>query len=171
MVTVMPTTPSELDSSTRVGGSQIFSGKTRELLFQHGFPDWFGHGRTSRVGDLDGDGYADVAIGDSNFHLSGPGDPGFKGTPVILEELTLKEALKLPSRPWSAFTPESGCLWIVSGRTREVMLGIYGKPGSREGIGLNTTSVPDVSGDGWPDLVVSGYHWNYVFPGPGNRVK
>lgn len=158
------------DSRCRNSQGHFVSVGRRRLLAKQGYPDALSeYGTTTNLGDMDGDGVADLGLGDPNFHLRGPGDPRFSGTPVDLDALTLAQAVNLSSAPWCAFTWESGCAWVLSGRTREVIAAVYGEPGSRDGMGLWMSPLPDVSGDGHPDFAVAAADGVYIFAGPGAR--
>jgi hypothetical protein len=160
-------------SDDRVGSVQFVSGKTRKPLFELSYPDFLSpYGVTVPMGDLDGDGIVDIAIGEPNFNLTGPGDPGHvPGTEPDLHQLTLNEAIALGSNPWCAFTWESGCAFVYSGRTHEVILGVWAAPGTRRGMGLEVAPMPDVSGDGYADVIVADQGTAYVFAGPGPEPK
>src|SRR5262249_7000572 len=156
--------------SDRMGSATFLSGKTRKPLFSIEYPELDDpYGITVGLGDIDGDGLGDVAIGAPNFHIRGVGDPGSttERKPGDIRSMTLKEALSIESDPWCAFTWESGCALIYSGRDRTVITGIFGHPGSREGVGLQITALPDISGDGFPDLAVLAGDEAWIVAGPG----
>jgi len=150
----------------------FLSGTTRKSLFTLRYPDMCSdHGITVAMGDLDGDGIGDIGLGDGNFNLLGPGDPGFAGNETNLSKFSLADALSLDSEPWCAFTWESGCAVVYSGRTREVIFGVWAEPGSREGLGVGLSPLPDFTGDGWPDVMVANGTTAYAFRGPGPEPK
>lgn len=158
------------DGRERRGGARCFSGSDGRELLTFAYPDRFPseHVATHALGDLDGDGFAEIGVGEPNFHLRGPGDPGFTLAQTIpIDYLSLAAALSIDSDPWCAFTHESGCAWIYSGRTRQVIWGAWAPPGSREGLGYHMASIADVSGDGWPDIAVTSGDKLFVLRGPG----
>lgn len=66
------------DSYERAGGVRCISGREGRDLVTLAYPGWISEcGCTHALGDFDGDGFGDLGVGDPNFHLSGPGDPGF----------------------------------------------------------------------------------------------
>lgn len=133
-------------------------------------PDmWSKYTVIEAAGDVDGDGSADLAIGEANFHIPGPGRP--LGTPaaVDLAHVSLEELVGRRSDPCVSMMWESGCAWIYSGATDEVIFGVYGLPGTTKGIGLGIASIADVNGDELPDLVVTDEDTIYVFAGPGAK--
>jgi hypothetical protein len=158
------------DLSFEWGSEAVFvSGKSMKKLFALPYPDCMSEYRaTVNMRDLDGDGVPDIGLGDGNFNLLGPGNPGYRPAQAVdLSKLTFAEALNLPSDPWCAFTWESGCAIFYSGRTREPILGIWAEPGSRDGLGVALCPLPDITGDGFPDVMVASGNRAYAFPGPG----
>jgi len=148
----------------------IYSFAEDKTLFELKGPDWFSkYSRTVSLGDIDGDGVPDFMLGEPDFHIRGLGDPGLPLAEDIpdLRTLTLADALALETGPWCAMTWESGTAWVYSGRTREVILGAWGAPGSRDGMGIHGTAIPDLTSDGCPELLIVGSNAAYVFPGPG----
>ena len=149
------------------------SGAAHETLFHVAYPDlWSEFGITAPLGDLDGDGHDEVAFGDANYNLPAWDDGACRGTDVApdLRALSLAEALELESKPCS-ISWESGCVRVYSGRTRKVVLGIWGTPGSHQGMGLAATGIPDVTGDGRRDLVVGDGKDAYVYSGSGAALR
>ncbi len=105
------------------------------------------------VGDVDGDGVADLAQGDCNFNLPDAAQAkNLGGDAIELEGMSLAAALKLESKPWSVSMIESGCVWVFSGATGAVIMGIYGEPGTATGLGREVFRVGDQDGDGRADL-------------------
>ena len=106
------------------------------------------------VGDVDGDGVADLAQGDCNFNFLGNAQlkNNGGGEVIELEGLTLAAALALESRPCSVSMVESGCVWVFSGATGGVIMGIYGEPGTSTGLGRDVFRVGDQDGDGRADV-------------------
>ena len=153
---------------------RIVSGTSRKSLFTLPYPDmWDEYEVTVPVGDIDGDGVPDIALGGPNFNLPGMLEsrgycPWFD---PYLGRLSLDQALFLVSSPWNSFTWESGAAIVYSGRTRRAILGVWAPPGSRKGLGLEVTALPDVNGDGCADLVVTDEDTAYVFAGPGPAKK
>ena len=154
----------------RSGSVLFLSGRSREPLFEIPYIDWLeADGGTVSVGDVDGDGYGDFGICTSQFHLPGPGDAHSPESHVLdFEELTLDELIRFESDPWCGGS-HSGCALLYSGRSQEVLWGVFGRPGSYRCIGHEMAALPDVSGDGYPDLIVTGNSEAYVFAGPGPR--
>lgn len=149
------------------------SGKTRKALFTIPPPDfWSDYTVVGALGDLDGDGIDDFALGDANFCLASPGDPGYEpGRAVDLGPLSLTQALALESAPWCAFTGETGCVLVYSGKSRSVLMGIWAPSGMRIDLGRDVAALPDVTGDGVADFLVGSYAQAYVFAGPGPSAE
>ena len=117
-------------------------------------PDWMPDDVSVRIlGDVDGDGVADLALGDSNFNLRDAEQAEHLGGPAVdLDGMTLAAALELESKPWSVSMIESGCVWVLSGATGDVLMGIYGEPGTTTGLGREVFRVGDQDGDGRADV-------------------
>ena len=161
--------------SFRYGAVCIVSGRTHHALFEALYPDGLDEFEvTVAMGDMDGDGVPDFALGGPNFNVEASLelDRDGKYHPQIKSDfsnLTLKDALAIPSEPRNAFSWESGAMHLYSGRTNEVILGVWGAPGSTRGMGLEVVPLPDVNGDGFPDFIVADESTGYVFAGPGPR--
>lgn len=113
-----------------------------------------------------------MALGDGNFNLPKENDPsGTPGCEVDVRKLTLAQAAQLESQPWCAFMWESGCAVVYSGRTREVLFGVWALPGSRQGLGLEIAPLPDVNGDGNPDILITDGANAFAFAGPARGTS
>lgn len=106
------------------------------------------------VGDIDGDGVADLGVGHTNFNLRGRHEVADASEVVDLGAISLRELLTVESRPMSMVEEESGCVWVVSGKTGEVLMGVYGEPGTTT-LGAFIAHVGDQDGDGRSDIAVS----------------
>jgi len=152
----------------------IVSGTSRKRLFDLPYPDmWDEYEVTVPVGDIDGDGVPDIALGGPNFNLPGMMEgrgycPWFD---PYLGTMSLDQALVISSKPWDAGTWESGAAIVYSGRTHRAIFGVWAPPGSRKGLGLEVTALPDINGDGSLDLIVCDENTAYVFSGPGPAKK
>lgn len=127
------------------------------------WPDW---GSVFALGDLDGDGFDDLGTTASDYAAGADLVAAVAAGKLDLRDVEL-EALRNGEGDSVEVDDKEGCVWVYSGRTRELIWVLLGRPGLREELGRGLCSVPDVSGDGWPDLVVSGREATYVFAGPG----
>ncbi len=152
---------------TRVGAVTLVSGRTFQRLFELRYPDAFSDlGVTAALGDLDGDGRAEIALGEPNFGLRGVSSGGWVLAPLAFATSSLQLAARIPSNPKS-MAHESGCVRIHSGRTREVVWGAFAHPESGEGLGYAVQRLPDIDGDGWADVLVTSGATAFAFAGPG----
>ncbi len=120
----------------------------RELPGPDIFPDWRS---LADVGDVDGDGVDDVAIGDTNFGMP-KAAPGCAALDV--RTMTIEQAASLESEPDSVGC-EAGCVHVRSGRTGQVVFGVWAAREPWRGLGYEVTRGPDVDRDGTDDLVVT----------------
>lgn len=141
------------------GSVRVHSGSSGALLREIRGPDIFPDWRSlADVGDVDGDGVHDVAIGETNFGLPRPA-PG--GAGVDVRTMTMEQAASLVSDPDSV-SYEAGCVVVHSGRTGEVVFGVWAAREPRRGLGFEVVRGPDVDGDGTDDLVVADSSNAYV---------
>lgn len=152
---------------TRHASTLLYSFAKNRRIGEFAYPDiWGDYGKTAAVGDLDGDGRDDLALGEPNFNLRDTAQvASLGGTATELAKLTLAEAVATKTQPVSV-AQESGTVWVYSGRTREVIFGVFGRPGTMDGIGHEILALGDVNDDGRPDLLVTGMGTGYVFAGP-----
>jgi hypothetical protein len=155
----------------RLGSVAIESSSARKPLFSLRYPDmWDEYEVTVPMGDFDGDGVPDIALGAPNFNLLAIGDHEHVfGFGQLMALLPLRFAMLVESEPWCSFTWESGCAIVYSGRTHEAIFGVWAEPGTREGLGLEVVPLPDVNGDGARDILVADENTAYIFAGPGTR--
>lgn len=88
------------------------------------------------------------------------------GERISAEELTaldLASALALPCETRASCCPESGLAVVYSGKDRSPMCGVWGLPGTFRNVGLDVAGLPDVNGDGAPELVVSAKEGTFFF--------
>lgn len=164
--------PEVLHEAVHVEGDfdtvRIHSGRTGDLLREVRGPDIFPDWRSlADVGDVDGDGVADFAIGETNFGLPKPA-PGCAA--VDVRTMTIEQAASLESAPDSV-SHESGCVVVHSGRTGEVVFGVWAAREPRRGLGFGVARGPDVDGDGTDDLVVTDASRAYVVRVPPVAAK
>lgn len=154
----------DLDA-TLVSGATLRSAGT--IVLPGVWAEW---GSVVALGDLDGDGFDDLGTTASNFVVGSNLLDAVKAGTIDLRGLDVEQLWE--GRGGATDTVEQeGCVWVYSGRTRDVMWVLLGRPGMREELGRGLCSVPDVSGDGWPDLVVSGREATYVLAGPGRGQR
>jgi hypothetical protein len=121
------------------------------------------------VGDLDGDGCTDVALGEPNFNLWGMQHVESKRRPAPdLKRMSLEEAVAAPTFPW-CMTPEPGAVHVYSGRSKQPLLVVFGPADSMRGLGGDALVLPDVDGDGAADLLVRDENVAFAMRGPGAR--
>jgi hypothetical protein len=155
------------------GSVRIVSGRDQTLIGDVSYPEAGSVGSIAvPLGDVDGDGYGDIGLGSADYFTSGPHRDGVEPDAPVealvhLREMTLEAALSMSWEPGGRGIWDSGMVSICSGRTREVLCGIWGDPRSAQGMGLGIAPIDDVDGDGLPDLVVSDASQAYVFAGPG----
>jgi hypothetical protein len=122
------------------------------------------------LGDLDGDGAPELAIGEANYGIDSPQRQHDPDQAVDLPgAVTLDELVARKSDPSMGGSCgwESGCAWVMSGWPPKPVLGVYGLPDDREGVGLWVERAPDVDDDGRPDLLVTTHDRVLVFSTKG----
>jgi len=144
------------------------SGRTGTTLFELSYPDPLTDFPLAvHLGDLDGDGVSEFAIGDANFGLRAPGWRGIlPWSAPDPEDAELSRMLEVKTEPKS-MAQDEGCALVYSGRTREVILGVWAEADSHRGLGLDIVALPDIDADGWRDILVSDTNTAYLFSGPG----
>jgi hypothetical protein len=118
------------------------------------------------LGDIDGDGFDDLASTASNYWLGENLLASLSDGRRDLRDLDF-EGLWGGEEDASEPVEGAGIVLVHSGRTRDVVWFLLGRLGLNEQLGHGVCAVSDVSGDGWPDLVVTGRQGSYVFEGPG----
>jgi hypothetical protein len=78
----------------------------------------------------------------------------------------LSQAAFVMSEPRS-MGPESGCAIVYSGRTQRPIFGVWAPADSGVGLGLALLALPDISGDGAPDVLVATGRELRAYRGPG----
>jgi hypothetical protein len=120
---------------------------------------------------FDGDGRDDVALGDPKFRPTPREqllDDALRELPF--EKMTLVQALSIPARTGDCAW-FSGCAVVYSGLTHEPLFGAWGPSGSMKGLGLAVCALPDLNGDGRPELLVTDEDTAYVFSGSARAAR
>ncbi len=149
-------------------GSTTILAADGRILLELAFADWWSeYSATVPLGDVDGDGVPDFLLGEANFNIRGRENHASQDKEVPdLRTMSLAEAVALKTNPRS-MSWESGTAWVYSGRTKRVIQGVWGLPGTSDGMGLGGAAIPDLDGDGFAEIVVCDANGAHVFPGPG----
>jgi hypothetical protein len=155
------------DDDSRVLRATLISGRTLTPLFDLRYPDWFSDmGVTVPMGDLDGDGHADIGLGEPNFGRVSVREGGSLIDAWLFANGALSQAAFATSEP-RTMGPESGCAIVYSGRTQRPIFGVWAPADSGEGLGRALLALPDISGDGAPDVLVATGRELRAYRGPG----
>ena len=107
------------------------------------------------LGDLNGDGVADLAVAERDIGPFGFGPPP-EGDPA-------------PSRPWPATSVRHDRVWCLSGKDGSP-LRCLAAPASAPEFGRVLTAAGDLDGDGLEDLVVAGRDRVWTYSGASGEV-
>ncbi|MFG0316959.1 MAG: integrin alpha, partial [Planctomycetota bacterium JB042] len=180
--------PLASEGSSVNGGAYVFSGAGAGLLRSHGgtFPnDWLG-ASVAGLGDADGDGFSDYAVGASTNATGGVGYARFfsGATGNVLHsvygdasETTLGAGVG-PAGDWDGDGRDdalvgaraggplgAGQVEVVSPATGAI-LETFSGPGSSAAFGAGLDHLGDVDGDGRPEIVVGASGSAHVFGRP-----
>lgn len=155
------------DGESRVWRVTLINGRSLTPLFDLRYPDGFSDmGVTVAMGDLDGDGHADIGLGEPNFGRVSVRDGGSLIDAWLFANGALSQAAFATSEPRSMGS-ESGCAIVYSGRTRRPIFGVWAPADSGVGLGRALLALPDISGDGAPDVLVATGRELRAYRGPG----
>jgi hypothetical protein len=161
-----------LDTDRDVDGwrhtpASVISGRTRARLFELSFAGAPAYeGLTVGLGDLDGDGHGDIGLGDPNFGRVSLFRSGMPGQTARFATASLSLLVQADTHPRSMST-ETGCAVVYSGRTQRPIFGVWAPADSGIGLGRALLALPDVSGDGAPDVLVATGRELRAYRGPG----
>ncbi len=146
---------------------QFHSGRSGELLFDLPTPAWASaYAVAAGVGDLDQDGYEDFLVGDADVGI----EVDEESIPIDVRAMTVSEVLALQpdgrSGGW-----QNGCALVFSGRTREILMGVFGLPEVFDGLGLQVLGLPGVNSDGVRDFLVADVTSAWIFAGPDASAR
>lgn len=155
-----------MNSEVRSRQPTCVSGKSGENLFE--FPMCYAStaGGVFLTGDLDSDAIPDVAVAEPRYGLLPPEnnpDPATRGKP--LRTLALDQAVTLEPA-YSMLGVFGGRVIIYSGRTQKPIMGVWAPVGSDLSLGEHVCGLPDLNGDGSPEVLVTAPGIAYVFASP-----
>jgi hypothetical protein len=174
-----------LVGAPQVSAARAYSGRDGSLLHEwrgDGTQDWFGSA-VAGMGDLDGDGVGDVAIGAATRHVgaaqlgaiefwSGASGTrlwqftgaidgswfGDRGRLANLGDLDLDGVADLGALDVVGGTTPGSVVRACSGRTQAELFAVPFAQGNRQGYTLTSIApIGDFDGDGRPDLLVGGW--------------